>query len=100
SSLRAALLVVGVAMPLAGCALGPQTLTSPCVGQPNDGGTCPPCATTPDCAIVGNRCHATAACVPRAGNWATTMEGCSFEHEPPGEACVCLASVCQRQPTR
>lgn len=77
----------------------PQTLTSPCVGQP-DGGSCPACSTDADCSIVTNLCHETAACVPTAGHWAATQEGCAVEHPPTQTPCVCHGSVCQAAPTR
>ncbi len=79
-----------------GCLLAPQVLDSPCAGQPaTDGGACPACATDADCVIATNRCYASASCVPREGNWAVTLLGCSVEHPPTTATCGCVNSVCQ-----
>lgn len=84
------------ALLLSGCLLSPQVLESPCQRQPpTDGGSCPACATDGDCAIVSNACYATAHCVPREGNWAVTLLGCSVEHPPPTQTCACVDQVCQ-----
>ncbi len=82
---------------LLGCA-SRQTLTSPCLAgaAASDPKACPACAAAADCYVLSNPCHASASCVPRAGNWAVTLEGCSVEHEvPPASECVCTNQVCQ-----
>lgn len=89
--------VIGLTL-VAGCGLGLQTLTSPCLGQAaTDGGLCPGCQASSDCVIVGNECYASAGCVPKAGNWATTAIGCASHYDPPTDPCVCLENVCQAQ---
>lgn len=78
----------------AGC-LPPQTLDSPCVGQPvTDGGACPACVTDADCYVLSNPCYDSASCVPRAGNWAVTLLGCNVEHPPTLATCGCTNGVC------
>lgn len=70
-------------MLLSGCLLEPepQTLDSPCLGQPaTDGGRCPAYAADADCKILTNPCQPSANCLPRAGNWAVTLEGCDVQH--------------------
>jgi hypothetical protein len=87
--------VAALVMLITGCALAPQTLSSPCLGQPaSDGGACPSCATDADCVILSNPCHAAASCVPKDGNWATDLIGCSVEHPPTTATCACVDSVC------
>ena len=89
-------LLLSFSLGLFACGLPAQELTSPCVGQSaTDGGSCPACATDADCGILSNACHATAACVPKAGNWAVTQEGCSLSHPPTVRRCVCLEQVCR-----
>jgi len=80
-----------------GCLLEPQKLGSPCLGQPasTDGGPCPACAVDADCVILSNRCHPSASCVPKDGNWFVTLEGCEVQHPPTMVECGCVESVCQ-----
>lgn len=93
---RARGLIVLLSLLGSGCLLAPQTLNSPCVGMPvdTDGGACPACATDADCVIASNRCYASASCVPKDGNWAVTLLGCSVEHPPTTMTCGCVNSVC------
>lgn len=83
------------ALALSAC-LPPQTLSSPCVGQPVsvDGDACPACTTDADCFIASNRCYDSAACVPREGHWGVTLLGCNVEHPPPVAQCGCVSGVC------
>ena len=85
-----------LALLLSACALPPQTLGSPCVGQPvtDDAGSCPMCARDSDCVIVTNLCHPAASCVPNNGTWFTDLVGCDQEHSPTTATCGCVDSVC------
>jgi len=82
---------------LAGC-LGRQVLTSPCVStaSASDPAACPACQSDADCYVLSNPCYETASCVPKEGNWAVTLLGCTREYEvPPASECGCVEGVCQ-----
>ncbi len=94
--------VLGLALLLllSGC-VRRQILTSPCLSTAaaQEPAACPACATDADCFVLSNPCYETASCVPKAGNWAVTLLGCTRELEvPPDSECGCVGGVCQALP--
>ncbi|MGC4118586.1 MAG: hypothetical protein QM765_29320 [Myxococcales bacterium] len=87
---------------VAGC-LGRQTLTSPCLSTKaaSDPAACPACKSDTDCYVLSNPCYESASCVPKDGNWAVTLLGCTREYEvPPASECGCVQGVCQALPEK